>query len=385
MRLIIAALLALVLIPHAFAIGMSYSSSVLQEMIYKPGAIIEHTYYAIGHGEQEVAVYVGGEFAQYASYDKLVKIIGTLTPFTVTFRFPDKVHEPGLYQGDVNVAQIKASSGQIALLAGAQVPFTVRVLHPEAYIELGKFSVEPHQALGGEKIIFSLSATNYGEKTAQHAQAVVAVYSNDVLIDTLYSEEQNIASSEGTTFHATWKSKKNKVGQYKAVGHITYSGKETPHKEEIFFVGKETVQVHNYTRQLTNDSVNRFSLAVMSQWNIPIDFSAEVGFSKNNQEVAAFKTPTETLLPWVSRAIDGFVDTRGFALGKYGINITLFAGSKIMSVYPGTVMVIGGKPQVIFQEVTKAPMGVILVLVTLLVLLFIGNIVLIIAYKKKKR
>ncbi|MBI4441182.1 hypothetical protein HY639_03370 [Candidatus Woesearchaeota archaeon] len=378
--------LLLLLVPSVYAVGVSYTASSLAPLTYRPNGIEERTYYVLSGGEDSAAIAVGGDFAQYAHYDRLVKLTGQRTPFVIRFQFPSKRPAPGIYNADITVFQTQASGGQVALLAGAQIPLYVRVLDPGTYLEMRDFRVEPKHVRFGDTVTFVVPGANYGEKQLKSVKGSIAVFYGDELITTLQTNSQSLFSEQSAELRATWQTKKKKSGEYKAIAKITYDGKETATKETVFYVGEEEVVITNYTRWLTNNSVNPFFVDVTSHWNVPIDFSAGISLIQQDKEVAAFRMPTELLQPWAAKRVIGFVDTRGFALGDYQVNLTLSAGRK-QSVYKGTVSVLEGRPDLIIREIekpAKVPKNVIVSLVAVVLLLFVLNVILLIAYRRKK-
>lgn len=380
-------LIILLLIPSVYGIGISYTANELMPITYHPNTVVQRTYYVTG-AEQKVAVYVGGDFAKYAVYDHIITTSGPQTPFVITFEFPNVRPKPGFFDGDVTVSQIKGTDSQFSIIAAVNVPFSVRVLDPGKYLETNKLQIEPNHITKGQKTTFTLSATNYGEKKINKARLVVDIKYGNANMKTISSEEKTLESETSHEFKVQWDTKKSEIGQYKAIAKVIYDEKETPVTEDIFYVGDEDIIVNNYTRQLTNDSINKFSLNVMSRWNTPIDYSAALSFIMEGKEIANFKTVNEMLAPWTPKIIDSFVDTRGFELGTYNLNITSFAGTKRLSVHEGRISVVEGKPLVIIQQVetpAKSSYGIVLSLAAVVALLAILNIILFLLYKKKKK
>ncbi len=378
----------LLVLPPTSAIGLAYSRDVLST-IYRPNAELSLQYYVLSHGERYAAVSVSGDFAQYATYDKLVPITGQLTPFTVKYVFPP-AHKPGVFEAAITATQASPNGdGELSYVVGATAPLQIRVLDPDAYFELTGFHAVPENAKQGENITFTLSGTNYGLKNISQARANVDIMYNGENIATLTTNEKKIQSERGAPFDLLWKTINQQIGEYAAKGRVIYDGKETPHRELRFYVGEEEVLLENHTRLFTNDSVNRFFLNILSHWNAPIDFSARLILQKEGKEFTASKTPTETLVPWMPTTIYGFLDTTGLPLGAYDLNITFFAGRK-QDAFFSHAEVIEGKPHVLIKQIEKqipaalTTSPIFLGLVGLIVVLIVINVLLLLFYRRKQ-
>lgn len=381
-------LLLLLFVPSAFGIGLAYPRDSLT-VTYRPSSVVDVIYYAVAqNGENNALISVSGDFAQYATYDRIIKLSGPLTKFIVTFTFPPK-HTPGVYETMITAVQTSDSGeGQFSYVVGASAPLQIRVLDPGKHMEMSGFHITPKHATLGENISFQVTGTNYGEKAIQSAKSHISISYNEKLIETLTSKEIGVPAEAGDSFSVLWPTIGKAIGEYYAEAKIMYDGKETLPKKDVFYIGNEEILLQNYTQRVTNDSVNKFSVVALSQWNTPLDFSAGLTFISNGVGVATFKTPTETLNPWVSKTIDGFVDLQGFPLGMYDLNITFFAGKKQV-IHQGMVEVIEGKPHIIIQQIEKAIPSlvsptVVLALVLFLVFLVVINVVLLVHYRKKR-
>ena len=183
------------IIPSSLSIGIAYPGSNLQPFTYHPGESLEIGYYASGGGDIEVAIYLGGgELVKYATFPKTIKTSGDMTPFKIRFDFPNtpsKRPKPGLYDLNVQVYQINSNGGgQIATLAGAQVPLYIRVLDPDKYLELNSLIVEPKNSKLGESIKFSLNAINWGVKTIKRARGDISLFYGGMPIGTLETDNK---------------------------------------------------------------------------------------------------------------------------------------------------------------------------------------------------
>lgn len=380
----------LLLVPSVFGFGLAYNAGSLS-FVYKQNSVAEANLYVFSKdGDSSATLSVSGAMAKYAVYDKNIPLTSTYTPFLVRFVFPAHAEKPGVYTTDIHVTRTKVNGdGSLSYLVGAQVPLQIRVLYPDAFLEFNEFSIQsPHVKLG-EKVTFLTSGVNFGETAIKKLRSIVSIFYNGELLDTIQTEERSLKSEDSLQVQTSWETKKRKIGAYKAIAKIAYDGKETSTKEITFYIGDEEIAVQNYTRQVTNYSVNKFSLDVMSKWNVPIAFSAGISFIRDRKEVAWFKTPTYTLDPWIPKMVDGFVDTNGFALGRYDVNITLFAGQK-SNIFQGSVDVIEGKPNVVIRWVEKeapafASKQMFILIVSFVVLLLILNIMMFSVYYKKRR
>jgi len=386
-------IIVLLSLPSVFSVGIAYNRDMLF-VTYHPNSVVELRYFLSSNGEAAAVISVGGDFAQFATYERIVPITESLTPFIVKYTFPSFTPKPGIYEARISATQHRPKAGgQFSFLLGAQVPLKIRVLDPGKYIELSSFAVHPANALLGEYILFTIAGTNYGEKEIAKAKGVISVFYNNQSIATLTTNEQPLRSEEGGQFQAVFPTKKLEPGEYTARAKILYDDKETPPSHVVFYVGNEEIIVQNYTKTVTNETINKFLLKIMSQWNVPIDFSALVTFIKEGKEITSVHTSPEKIYPWIPGDIEFFVDTTGFFLGKYDINMTFFTDRK-QFLYQGYVDVIEGKPNVIFKEIktteiieTPAPISELnlFFLISALFFFMAINFVVLFAYNKQIR
>jgi len=291
------------------------------EFNFQPGFEQSITYGVYGADpETELELYVEGDLAEYVTLDK-DKLIGGGV-FTATLKLPEYIEKPGKHRILVG-AKEKFDEELLGTAIGTSVNIRgvidIHVPYPGKYLEI---TLSSHDVNVGEPVKFELDIVNKGKEDVS-IKPKIEILSQNKTIETLYLKERFLKSQERIELKKILNTTNYNPGSYNAIAIVDYG--EIAKAESKFRIGELVINIINYTRQITIDGLQSFSLEIESGWNDNIDGAyAEVFILNDPTNLLSFKTFSTGLIPWEKKNITGFFDTTNFTKGFYDANITLF-------------------------------------------------------------
>ncbi|MCF7872108.1 hypothetical protein K9L97_03675 [Candidatus Woesearchaeota archaeon] len=186
---------------------------------------------------------------------------------------------------------------------------------------------------------FLIEATNTGTANIVNSKAIIEIYdlANNKL-ETLTSESKMIRKGEMHAYNMPWSPELNN-GEYKATATLIYDGQSMQQTKRIH-VGSPSIDITTITTyDFLLGGVAHFDLVLNSNWAEKIEnVFAEVVFMKQNELLAATKTPSETLEPLGKTILPVYWDTENQAPGLYKMIINLnYLGTQKSHTYDITM------------------------------------------------
>ncbi|NOZ81125.1 MAG: hypothetical protein GXP63_05625, partial [DPANN group archaeon] len=134
-------------------------------------------------------------------------------------------------------------------------------------------------------------------------QASISVYDEEgTLLKTLKTNHAGLKSYERLPLVTLFNAAGLKKGKYSTKATVTYDGK-TMELESGFRVGTLNILINDIPTQMTRNSISPFSIAVESEWNLPLKgVWAELRVGKETA-----KTPTLDLAAMQKTRLKGFI------------------------------------------------------------------------------
>jgi len=319
-------------IPVVYSMGLS-TTQLRDTIFFEPNLEKTYTHYFVTNSgfTQDYETYTrmqrGTNLTQYVTIvpSKFEDVpTKARIPFTVYLNLPEKIDEPGFHEIRVGIRETQSLSGGLfGVRTGAEATITIIVLYPDYFIDWG-FSTENINV--NETATFNINIQNLGEPLIEEAYAKIRIYdSNNKIIKTIFTETKSIKPTETQKLTAKFNTRNIEPGSYKATAILKYDGnieEETKH----FLVGTLDVDLINYTKQFYANSTDEMDIKVKSGWNSKIEnVFAEVEILDENKilQEKSFKTVSESLVPWETKTLKGYINTFGLGLKNYSINIKL--------------------------------------------------------------
>jgi len=311
------------------SIGISPSRIIVP---FEPNMEKSFTYYILNREDTttNVQIYTTGEFSDYVTlYETSMKIgPGETGQFTIDFKMPSFITEPGTYDTRIGVVEIVGGNGigagsSVGAVTGVESQLYIRVPYPGKYIstrlEIGKLVVN-------EPMIFKIIVDSLGKEDIDSLSGIIKVYDPEKNeITKLDTDIKNLKAGETTELYAKWTPKDLRPGVYKAVAVVNYDGKISETESE-FNIGDLLIEVVNISQKtFEQGKINKFDIGIQSLWNEIIDnIYAEIKVYDNNKNIISeFKTENTDVRPWSFKDINAYWDTTNVPIGTYNANIIL--------------------------------------------------------------
>jgi len=327
-RIITGVLFLLLLLPGAFALGISPPRT---EPTYHPGTTITLTYSVRGAPNSDIEVIMEGELVKYltllspGNFTLDEKGWGTISAnFTIPVLTAPGMHEALIGAQDAIPASTSTVIARVAILS----QIWVRIPYPEKYFD---FWVEaPNRINSGDVITLAVKMTNRG-LLAEHVSGVIEIFDplgNSVAVLPMTSAD-NIAFGESARLAADWPTTKSIAGNYRAAITVNYDEKSSSLTHE-FTVGEMRIEILNINAsQILKDSTAKIPITISSKWNGEIEnVYATIDISKNGQQVTQLKTPSKNVGAWAQDNLETYWETKGLELGSYDASVTLHYADK---------------------------------------------------------
>ncbi|KHO46131.1 MAG: hypothetical protein QS98_C0005G0078 [archaeon GW2011_AR3] len=239
------------------------------------------------------------------------------------------------------------------------------VPYPGKYFD---FTFDSFNAREGEPARFVLEGISRGTEMVKKVSGYAEIFdaiSGKMVGSVQFTEAVYVNPLDKVKLKASWDTKGQKPGAYMVKAYFDYDEK-SEYYERFFQIGELRVDVVNYTKTAYNDSINKFEIEVLSNWNDPVtDLYAEVTVKRGTYEYH-FTTPVTPVKPFGSAVIRSFWETKGTDVGMHDIEIELLY-SNATSITTGQLEVVP-KP-----EEKPAPVNTTTLLIVIFIIMAILN------------
>jgi hypothetical protein len=309
-------------------IGCHYSGAPRYE--FKPGLEFEVGFKLLSPSENTL-INITGSLSEYATPTKEIIPFRDGPEFTVKFKLPNNVKSTDFRPGKntiwVRVAEyIRSDSnnrGMFSVKTGAGYPIIIDIPYPGYYVEFSEFDL-PNVNSGADTYL-EFELWNRGINDLQNTFYTFELKdnNNNILINKLEMGVNIKTQTKEQFYIAPIESSDLTPGNYNATLVYSYAG-NILEKSVVFKVGQLNMDIINHTLRLYNDSIQRFDINVVSDWNQKITgVYAEVQLGKINA-----KTTPSDLGNFQEKTLSAFLDSSGLEIKNHTINITLFYATK---------------------------------------------------------
>ncbi|MCX8158969.1 MAG: hypothetical protein N3D20_01610 [Candidatus Pacearchaeota archaeon] len=298
----------------------------IREFNFEPGKRYTITYTIINEdSKREINLYVGGDFAKYASLSKK-SFIGS-DSFSVTINLPDKWDKPGKNILTVGAKETPKEDEMISTVIAIEAVVYIYVPYPGKYIDA---ILNIPNCNVGDIVPVEIRIINRGTETIV-PQIRLNFYDKEKnLVYQTEFEQKTIESGIEKVFNKVIDSSEFKPGDYLVEAVIDYAN-DKKILNKTFRVGSLSINVKNFTKKIESGGLKKYYIDIESLWNDYITkIYADVNVS-NSTFSTTFRTPPNDLPGWGERRLEGYLDTTGM-IGKYNSEIILYFEDKNMSI-----------------------------------------------------
>jgi len=235
-------------------------------------------------------------------------------------KLPERL-EPGKKSCGISFAERPNKDIPLGTTVTVVAVLEIDVPYPGKYAML---SLTAPNAMPNEDLKIYATITNLGTDTLDaYADIIIKDYQNNT-IKVRKTYVKRLGSKETGSFGTTFAAGTLESGKYIAKAIFDYDSGFTS-DEKHFVIGMLGIELKNYTKEIASKAISPFEVTVTSLWGNPLeDVFAEIKIldPKTNSTVSA-KTPSITLLPYGTEAIEGFIDARNLEPGNYQAEIIL--------------------------------------------------------------
>ncbi len=334
--------------------------------------------YEVLHPTRDTVLTLSGEFAPYVELSRnKIPLSDSNRKFTMKIKLPESSEgfSPGknimwmTVQDDFS--NIK-KEGMFVVTTQARSPIVFYVPYPGYYAQISQYSLKNVNSGLDTNLKFTLWNRGKNNLINTNYEFVIKGEDGNVLLQT--SEGGiDIETQTQKEFEASLDTSHFIPGYYNATLNYYYEDK-IESKNSEFKVGQLNIEIVNHTKQLYNDSIQRFNIDVQSEWNAVIkDVYAEV-----NIEGRIAKTSPASLSNFEAKSLITHIDTSGIPIGDYNAEVRVFYLDKETHKE---------LPIKLIERAEEKTPGIfanplILILIIIIVLLFISSIFLIAIFMK---
>lgn len=341
--------------------GLGLSPAIV-EFDFAPGGVHEITFSVHSENpQQEVEVFLGGDFAKYAALST-ERLVGSGN-FKVLIKLPDSIELPGRHDLGVGVREIPGEQEFIGTKVEVIGQIRINVPYPGRYAEI---DLNVKDGNVNEQIPIEVYVANKG-KEEFNVNVNVNFLNDGKNIFNIPFKPVFLKPNEDRYFRKFLDTTGFRPGNYIAEAVVNYG--EEARTSRTFRIGSLFVNITNFTQALPKEGIKRFSVDIESMWNNNVDeVYADVNIS-NSTKSLGFRTPSVNLDSWEKKTLVGFVDTLDLE-GNYKTDIILY--------YSGQKSFASGE-LVIFREKSNYT-----IIITGLLLIVVVLVILIILFVKKR-
>lgn len=323
-------IILILLSPIVYAIGISPSSI---EMWYEPNK--EESYdYIVKVKDQEptqVMMYSKGDLNESITLEKtLVELQpGVWTKFSFKIKFPPTL-QPGMHDNRIGIVESSGlnEGGGIGVIAGVESVLRIRVPYPGRYLELEKFEIPTGEV--NKPIELTIELRNLGKEDVNDARARIDIKNSaGETVTALTTEGVSIKQKETGVLKTQWQT--STPGVYSATGTVIYDENRLELPEQGFRVGELTIEIINVSAPpILKGEIAKVYADIKSIWNAEIkDVYTELEVKDQNGEVVGkSEGPTVNILPWSTKNLVLYWDSKAMETGEYEGKITVHYAGK---------------------------------------------------------
>ena len=369
--------LLLLFLPIVNAVGIG-GNDLNFEVNFVPNGEYTYTYYLITTSgqSQNYQPFVQGDLKNYSSFNpSILKDVskGTI-PFEVTFKLPSEL-EPGIHSQKICIAETESSGGSIGYKTTSCAVIKFISFYSGKYISA---SLNSPKGNLGDILTFKILVKNWGKENISSVSADIDLYEKSNKIGRISTNSISLNSGSNGEITADLDTSSYTPGEYTAIATINYDG-NIKKINNTFKIGTLDINILNYTNQAYTNKINPFNINIESKWNSKINsIYSEVKVIKDGKELTSFKTPSESLDPWKTKTLKGYLDATNLDLGKYELNITVFYENKSKSQL--------GEVEIIKQPIKKQKLEIsnTTIVISALIVIIIILVILFLKYAKKR-
>jgi len=330
MRKLLLLLLAVFMVPFVIAVGVSPPSV---EYIFQPNISGDLHFYFRNNQDRDTTLLanISGELAKYAkitSADATVIKPQEKMYVDLNFALPDDIGGPGWHVFSLVATELEATGGTVGARGQVVVPVRFFVQYPGKKLEL---KIDASDAGMGENADLKLFISNVGTDPVEKAKVTVEIFKGNEKVGEVSTEEFPVAVLENTKKELFWNSGNNPQGVYTAKGTLNYES-NAAYANTTFRIGTFDIDVKNYTRKAGSGAINKFIMEIESKWNRNIEnIFANVDVLSGGNVLTTFSAAMQTLGPWATKNMSGFLDATNLNEGTYDIEMRLNFSSEGMT------------------------------------------------------
>jgi hypothetical protein len=267
-------------------------------------------------------LYITGNLSSYITLsDSLIHFAGEREKnITYELSLPSNYSE-GIFSGEIIVRYLPKGKFK------GEAPYTTHILELIVpYNETYASAQLEHFLNDKNEVQFMIPVLNRGNKEFL-AHSWIEIYRNDLLVDTIKTNQAIIYPGEQENLHADWK---YKFGRYHAIAHVLY-GEKVIKLEKDISIGKESVSIYDVAVGYTSLPEGEVSIDIWlrnelseSINNSYIEISV---FDAYNSFISKTLSDIVSLAPGEEAKVTASLNPREFAAGDYTFRILMHYGN----------------------------------------------------------
>ncbi|MFA5797791.1 MAG: hypothetical protein WC916_07215 [Candidatus Woesearchaeota archaeon] len=312
----------MIILPGIVAVGIQSPPKDTRIVVFEPYKELAYTFNLVN------ADYIHSYKNAPPELDSGIQIIDTAQDsgprsIAVNIILPETL-APGKYVIYIGGKETRPGGGTVGGVAAIQSAITIISLYQGIYPE---YLFTTTDVGVNQTSTFSMTVHNYGSQTITAMHAVIDIYSSDnTRVGTITTSIDTLGSNEEKTLQATLDAAKFNLqpGTYKAVAKFISDGKEYPVQEREFRVGSLKVDIVDWTPIIYVNTTNKFQVFISSDWASPIENVYAKIYTPDKKVV---KTPNLDVNKFQRAALEGYIETTNYPLGKTQLDIEVFYAS----------------------------------------------------------
>ena len=348
-KLIVILILITATLPFVYSLGITPASAKLD---FYPGLTTNLTFRVInnvGYDTYIIPQTIESSLTPYVTPVQTEKIFvadGESAYVTFQLKFPEELDFAGKHQIDVGATEAISPSNEGSGIVAITAIFArvyVFIPYPGKYLE-AIFNAK-NVALN-ETVHFKVNIQNKGKEKVNSITGKIDVYDKENKIETLILPTFSYMDVyETRDAIMNWSTMGRSVGMYNATLTLNYDG-YTKRFYTTFYVGDESLEILNFTKEVEAEKISKFAINVQSVWNLQLkNVWAEAKFSKDGSTIQELKTPATEVNPWETKELLGYFDGNGIALGEYDADIQVHYNNIKVAETKGVITVVKPKQE----------------------------------------
>ncbi len=267
-------------------------------------------------------VNISGNLAPYVTYyDKEVISDKSKAFLHYSIKLPENTEIVGKNYVMFSVVEAAKKGGRGASSrVGVNALFIVNFPYPGIYPEM---SLGTDNINEGEEIYLLTTLKNLGKDRIVDSTLLLWIEDNDK--NKIFEERfegLNFSFENSTEVEKYIPSNNLPPGVYTAYAKLDCG--EVIEKERIFNIGTYDIEIANYTKEITNDGINRFEVILKSKWKGELkNVYAELFFNKKT-----YKSATQSFLNFQVNNMELFIESDDLSPGVHKGTLTIYFDGK---------------------------------------------------------